>query len=116
MYADSDLMMHLVVVADVCGVGCGGQDIRVNLPFYLPVDDTQIPTGLLEGVGGTAFDLTSPTRLSAERLSMVRECGVTGFDHCFAIGDADAYAAHSGALIEHATVCIAVPYPIPYSP
>lgn len=52
----------------------------------LPVDDAGIPTGGLQPVDGSCFDLRRPTRLGAAMAASP----VGGFDHCFAVtGPAD---------------------------
>ena len=48
---------------------------------YLPVDATKIPTGEMQGVGGTGFDFTKLVRIG-ENLEKVGG----GFDHNFVLG------------------------------
>lgn len=55
--------------------------VSIAASRYLPVDDAGIPTGGLEPVDGTVFDLRDPTRLG--RAMVASPTG--GFDHCFAI-------------------------------
>lgn len=50
---------------------------------YLPVDGAGIPTGALEPVGHTRFDLRRRTQLGP-----VLSAHPTGFDHCFALNGA----------------------------
>ena len=45
-----------------------GHDIRMPSQFYLPVDNTQIPTGELTPVEGTPFDLTQGVTITADLL------------------------------------------------
>lgn len=72
-----------------------GHVVTVQAEHYLPVDETQIPTGELAPVSGTAFDLRSPTKLQ-DRLSKIDGGGEPGFDHCFVVSGAKAEGAASG--------------------
>lgn len=67
--------------------------------YYLPVDETQIPTGEIKSVENTMFDLTkfssdnSSTNVNAYGTSLgsvVREIdgsGRSGYDHCFVVNN-----------------------------
>lgn len=46
-------------------------DLLLNCDYYLPVTETQIPTGELRAVRGTDFDFTESKALAAELLSRV---------------------------------------------
>lgn len=70
--------------------------LQLSCSRYLPVDETQIPTGQLVSVklpssaeesrGLTLFDFTSEKLLQSIRL--VDGCGASGIDHCFAVDGA----------------------------
>ncbi|XP_060585605.1 galactose mutarotase-like isoform X2 [Ruditapes philippinarum] len=57
-----------------------GHTVRLAAETYTPVDNTSIPTGVIESVTGTMFDLTSETNL-VDRIRNVP--GGIGFDHNF---------------------------------
>jgi aldose 1-epimerase len=52
-----------------------GHELQIDAGFFLPVDDTQIPTGDVLPVGGTAFDFRSARPIGA------RLPGPQAFDH-----------------------------------
>jgi len=54
--------------------------LRVGGDRFVPVDDDLVPTGTVEHVAGTRFDLRQPTLLSQRS---------GGFDHCFVGDDID---------------------------
>lgn len=58
--------------------------LQLNALSYLPIDQTQIPTGEVRSVTGTPFDFTKPKMVS-ESLSQIED----GIDHCFAIDNAE---------------------------
>ena len=71
--------------------------LRLRCPSFLPVDETQIPTGEVKPVKGSAMDFynaprsSNPAaafeawsgRLLGKRLSEVDGGGKPGYDHCF---------------------------------
>lgn len=70
-----------------------GHDIRMPSQFYLPVDNTQIPTGELTPVEGTPFDLTQGVTITADLLKSAGDWTPDGFDHCYVVEESYAYAA-----------------------
>ena len=66
------------------GVGKSILDLEVELhcPFYLPVDETFIPTGEILSVKGTPMDFTSPKRLGSD----IDKVLPNGYDHCYVSG------------------------------
>ena len=61
---------------------------------YLPVDDTQIPTGEIREVAATPFDFRTPKRIGDE----IDDVG--GYDHCFVIsGKPDASGLRTAARL-----------------
>ncbi|XP_060585608.1 galactose mutarotase-like [Ruditapes philippinarum] len=60
-----------------------GHFVRLAADKFTPVDDTSIPTGAIDDVNGTMFDLTSETNV-VTRLPNVP--GDKGFDHNFVLG------------------------------
>ena len=64
----------------------GGNVVTINADFYLPTDDTSIPTGEIAPVEGTPMDFRSPHTVG-ERI----DCGFTqltqarGYDHCYVL-------------------------------
>ncbi|XP_053404354.1 galactose mutarotase-like [Mercenaria mercenaria] len=59
-----------------------GHNVRLAAHKYTPVDETSLPTGAIDSVAGTMFDLTTDTNL-ADRLPNVP--GGKGFDHNFVL-------------------------------
>ncbi|XP_062979943.1 galactose mutarotase [Elgaria multicarinata webbii] len=75
----------------------------IKADSYLPVDETQIPTGEISSVQGTAFDLRKPVGLGRH----LQEFQLSGFDHNFCLTQsketsfcARAYHPPSGRIIE----------------
>jgi galactose mutarotase-like enzyme len=70
------------------GEGSGSIDeqlLRIDADDYLPVDDTGIPSGGLEPVAGTPFDVRRPTRLAeAVRGRHDQVLAAHGIDHNYA--------------------------------
>lgn len=58
--------------------------LQLNCERYLSVGATQIPTGELRAVAGTAFDLRA-ARLLGEVVPLVDGGGQPGLDHCFEV-------------------------------
>jgi aldose 1-epimerase len=56
--------------------------LQLACSHYLPVDTTQIPTGVVP-VAGTPFDFTSPKPVG-QQLKEVDGGGEPGYDHCWA--------------------------------
>ena len=59
---------------------------HINADFFVPVDETSIPNGIIAPVKGTAFDFTTPTEVGA-RIDADEEqikFGV-GYDHCYVL-------------------------------
>lgn len=64
--------------------------LQLNTPFYLPVDQGLIPTGVLESVKETPFNFTQPKTMG-EHIEEIHPqlLAGNGFDHCFAMSDWD---------------------------
>ncbi len=60
------------------------QELMINADRYLPVDDTQIPTGELRPVAGTPWDFRQPMAIGAR----IAETG-GGYDHCYVLNKDD---------------------------
>lgn len=67
-----------------------GDEMQINADHYLPVDPTQIPTGVLQPVEGTAFDFRAPVAIG-KRINdpdkQLQEAG--GYDHAYALNGKD---------------------------
>jgi len=61
-----------------------GHRLRLDSDQFIPVNETQIPTGELESVVGTAMDFSQMSSLG-ERIAEVDG----GYDHCYALRDAN---------------------------
>ena len=61
-------------------------ECEINADYYVPIDDTSIPTGEIESVKGTPFDVTTPhavgERIDADHIQTKRGAG---YDHCFVL-------------------------------
>lgn len=61
-------------------------ECEINADYYVPIDDTSIPTGEIESVKGTPFDFTTPhavgERIDADHIQTKRGAG---YDHCFVL-------------------------------
>lgn len=61
-------------------------ECEINADYYVPIDDTSIPTGEIESVKGTPFDFTTPhavgERIDAVHIQTKRGAG---YDHCFVL-------------------------------
>nr|XP_060610501.1 galactose mutarotase [Anolis sagrei ordinatus] len=78
-------------------------EFTIDADSYLPVDETQIPTGEVASVEGTAFDLRKPVELGRH----LQKFHLSGFDHNFCLKQAKeprfcarAYHPSSGRMIE----------------
>lgn len=67
-------------------------ELKVAAAEWLPVDADQIPTGAVETVAGTPFDLRTPARL-AERLGAPALAATRGYDHTLVLCPGAARAA-----------------------
>lgn len=61
-------------------------ECEINADYYVPIDDTSIPTGEIESVKDTPFDFTTPhavgERIDADHIQTKRGAG---YDHCFVL-------------------------------
>ena len=61
-------------------------ECEINADYYVPIDDTSIPTGEIESVKGTPFNFTTPhavgERIDADHIQTKRGAG---YDHCFVL-------------------------------
>ena len=62
--------------------------LTLNANYFLPTDDTLIPTGVLQPVADTPFDFRTPYRIG-ERIHQVEgKHFAGGYDHCFVLNQA----------------------------
>jgi aldose 1-epimerase len=65
-------------------------ELMLPLPNYLPVNQLQVPSGIVKPVKGTPFDFTTPTKIG-QRINQDNEqlkLGA-GYDHSFVIKEQD---------------------------
>lgn len=79
------LFVNLEGITDPCP-SIEDHILTLNAKFYLPTDETQIPTGEIKSVEGTPFDFLTPRKIG-ERINADDpqiKYG-DGYDHCFVI-------------------------------
>lgn len=62
------------------------QICEINADYYIPIDDTSIPTGEIRFVEGTPFDFRQPKPIGQDiEADDVQIKNGTGYDHCFVL-------------------------------
>ncbi len=73
---------------NLAGAGSGdvlAQELVLDCPWYLPADDTLLPTGEIRGVEGTPFDFRRPKPIGRDIAGVPHGPAVPpGYDHCLA--------------------------------
>lgn len=85
-------------------------ELQINADYYLPIDNTSIPTGEIRFVKGTPFDFTSPKAIGKDIDADNEQIkNGAGYDHCFVLNKkevgelslaAKAYEPVSGRTME----------------
>lgn len=89
---------------NLAGAGSGpvlGQRISIDADTFTPVDSTLIPTGVLQPVQGTPFDLRTPTAIGAhidDADVQLRRGG--GYDHNFVINRKADGIVHAARVVD----------------
>ena len=61
-------------------------ECQINADFYLPIDETSIPTGEILKVAGTAFDFRTPKPVGQDINADDEQIRIgAGYDHCFVL-------------------------------
>lgn len=64
--------------------GIEDQLLEMNCDFYIPIDETSIPTGEIRSVKGTPFDFTTPKPVGQDIDADDEQTkNGAGYDHCF---------------------------------
>lgn len=83
--------------------------MQLDADYYLPTDETLIPTGQIKSVKGTPFDFTELKKIGRDINSDCEDLKIAGgYDHCFFFGEsekslvkrAELYEENSGRLME----------------
>ncbi len=97
---------------NLSGYGSGSihsHELVLDAEYYLPTDDTLIPTGEIRSVKGTPFDFTTSKEVGRDIMSDCTDLKIAGgYDHCFYFGKgskdivkrAELYEKNSGRLME----------------
>ena len=102
-----NLANHAYFNLSGAGASIDNHVLQLNAPYFTPVDDSLIPTGKIEPVLGTEFDLTTPQYLADVYSGLPR-----ALDHNFVLPDgrgklreaANLYSPDSGLrLVVHTT-------------
>ena len=94
--------------------GCGSGSIhshkmQIDAEYYLPTDETLIPTGEIKSVKGTPFDFTQAKEIGRDINADCEDLKIAGgYDHCFFFGEnekaivkrAELYDKKSGRFME----------------
>lgn len=83
-------------------------ELFLDAEYYLPTDDTLIPTGEIKSVKGTPFDFTTSKEIGRDISSNNQDLiFARGYDHCFYFGEsenivkrAELYDKNSGRVME----------------
>ncbi len=60
--------------------------LQINADFYVPIDDTSIPTGEIRKVDGTPFDFRTPKPVGQDINADCEQIrNGAGYDHCFVV-------------------------------
>ncbi len=60
--------------------------LQINADFYVPIDDTSIPTGEIRKVDGTPFDFRTPKSVGQDINADCEQIrNGAGYDHCFVV-------------------------------
>ncbi len=75
-----------------------GHSLLINADYYLPVDESQIPTGVLKAVDGTAFDFKKPISIGCNSNK-----ADGGYDHNFVLNKLNDSFSFAASLVARET-------------
>ena len=80
------------------------QEIAIDADAFTPVDSTLIPTGVLQPVTGSPFDLRKPTAIGAHIGDDDTQLKIAGgYDHNFVLNRTAAGLAHAARVVDPAS-------------
>ncbi|MBL0171740.1 MAG: galactose mutarotase [Gemmatimonadaceae bacterium] len=89
---------------NLAGDGAGdvlGHVVSIDADTFTPVDSTLIPTGVLQPVKGTPFDLRTPVTIGAHINDANTQLTIAGgYDHNFVVNRAGAGLTHAARVVE----------------
>lgn len=103
---DKDTMLNLSHHSyfNLAGAGVGDildHQLTLRAARFLPVDETQIPTGELRPVAGSPFDFTQPTRIGWRIRQPDDQLKIgQGYDHSWALDSSDGSLALAARVSE----------------
>ncbi|TYZ11041.1 galactose mutarotase [Hymenobacter lutimineralis] len=77
-------------------------ELTLNADRFTPVDNTLIPTGVLQSVQGTPMDFRQPHRIG-ERIKQVPGAAPGGYDHNWVLADAQRSSIEQAATVYEPT-------------